>query len=93
MIRRSADSFDSRASAILTELNVPELSEQQVGNVSLSYFFCDIQRAVVSQAARAQLRMVTLHSGGINSRPFNVKSGIRKRVSDVFQYRNDGIVQ
>lgn len=38
MVRSLAESFDSRASAILTELNVPELSQQQVGNLSLSFF-------------------------------------------------------
>jgi hypothetical protein len=40
MIRRLADSFDSRAAAILTALSVPELSEEQVGNLSLSDFSC-----------------------------------------------------
>jgi len=33
MVRRLGDSFDARAAAILTELNVPELSEEQLQSI------------------------------------------------------------
>ncbi len=72
MIRRLTDSFDSRAAAILTDLNVPELSEEQLasirdpltssresGSVSLMCFNAELSEwfsEVIKQIARGDAK-------------------------------------